>query len=127
MTPGTLIEDSMLSPHAPNFLLAIVPPSQSASDLVGIACIDVSTGQLFLSATPIESLGSFACVVVLCIFQLLYFRGLRNRTYMYEIRGRDKSNTTARDFNVISCKCCHPPLGFVGAVDFFSSGPLVAD
>jgi DNA mismatch repair protein MutS len=44
VTPGTLTDDSLLEPRANNFLAAVRPDG----DLVGLAWVDLSTGDFFL-------------------------------------------------------------------------------
>lgn len=60
ITPGTLIDESFLDPYNNNYVLAVTPPDISA-DLeltgpVGLAWMDVSTGQFFSKQCDIENL-----------------------------------------------------------------------
>jgi DNA mismatch repair ATPase MutS len=55
LTPGTLIDESFLNPHENNYLLA-VGSSKSSSDSLGLAWIDVSTGEFFSESTSVQSL-----------------------------------------------------------------------
>lgn len=57
LTPGTLIDESFVNPYENNFLLAI--SADEAVDVpsnVGMAWIDVSTGEFFTRSTPLETL-----------------------------------------------------------------------
>src|SRR5476651_100756 len=45
VTPGTITEDDLLDPKANNHLVAVLPTTAAA--LVGLAWLDVSTGQFF--------------------------------------------------------------------------------
>lgn len=60
ITPGTLIDESFLNPMDNNFLLAIAVPSTPckgpSSSGVGLAWIDVSTGELFSKKCPLDAL-----------------------------------------------------------------------
>lgn len=59
ITPGTLIDESFLNPFENNFLLAIsanTPSCQPSIHEVGLAWIDVSTGEFFTKTTPFEGL-----------------------------------------------------------------------
>ncbi|OSX67715.1 hypothetical protein POSPLADRAFT_1129366 [Postia placenta MAD-698-R-SB12] len=63
VTPGTLIDEPFLNPYENNYLLAIVDPEspaqqgpESATDRLGLAWTDVSTGELFTKTIPIGSL-----------------------------------------------------------------------
>ena len=47
VTPGTLTEDTLLEPHRPNLLMALVPAGAS----IGAAWLDVSTGLFETAAT----------------------------------------------------------------------------
>lgn len=53
VTPGTVLEDSCLQSHSNNFLAAVC----EEKDTAGLACIDVSTGEFFVSEIPLETLG----------------------------------------------------------------------
>lgn len=58
ITPGTLIDESFLNPFENNFLLAIEansPPLEPSIE-VGLAWIDVSTGEFFTKTIPLEEL-----------------------------------------------------------------------
>ena len=59
VTPGTLIDEPFLNHHENNYLLAISPdasPSLTECDDLGLAWIDVSTGEFFTKCTTAESL-----------------------------------------------------------------------
>lgn len=65
ITPGTLIDEPFLNPYENNYLLAISPlKAHSESDTlvniksvtVGLAWIDVSTGEFFAKSTTYDSL-----------------------------------------------------------------------
>jgi len=57
VTPGTLIDESFLNPFENNFLLAISVPSTVASlEPIGLAWIDVSTGEFFSKQCTFESI-----------------------------------------------------------------------
>ncbi len=53
VTPGTLIEESCLEGSSNNFLAAVTISGKVA----GIACVDISTGEFFVSELPLEDLG----------------------------------------------------------------------
>lgn len=53
ITPGTLIEESCLQGHNNNFLAAVNLEGNNA----GIACVDISTGEFFVSHVDLETLG----------------------------------------------------------------------
>ncbi|KAH9937523.1 muts domain V-domain-containing protein [Fomitopsis serialis] len=63
VTPGTLIDEPFLNPYENNYLLAIgrpgatpVPAEDDQSGRVGLAWIDVSTGEFFTKTTSPEGL-----------------------------------------------------------------------
>ncbi|KAI0257296.1 muts domain V-domain-containing protein [Lactifluus subvellereus] len=59
VTPGTLIDEPFLNHHENNYLLAIssdASPSLAECDDLGLAWIDVSTGEFFTKCTTAESL-----------------------------------------------------------------------
>ncbi|RDB28400.1 MutS 1, partial [Hypsizygus marmoreus] len=61
ITPGTLIDEPFLNPYENNYLLAISTPETAESvaapsSQVGLAWIDVSTGEFFSKATNYDSL-----------------------------------------------------------------------
>ncbi|KAI0639235.1 muts domain V-domain-containing protein [Trametes polyzona] len=65
VTPGTLIDEPFLNPYENNYLLSVVPafpPSDLASDAsppplnVGLAWIDVSTGEFYTKSTSLSGL-----------------------------------------------------------------------
>lgn len=59
ITPGTLIDEPFLNPFENNFLLAISassPPCDPSIREVGLAWIDVSTGEFFTKTVPFEGL-----------------------------------------------------------------------
>jgi DNA mismatch repair ATPase MutS len=59
VTPGTLIDEPFLNRYENNYLMAIIPavyrPLRENDDL-GLAWIDVSTGEFFTKSTTVESL-----------------------------------------------------------------------
>jgi DNA mismatch repair protein MutS len=64
LTPGTLMEPSLLSDDQPNYLLALLPvgsPKDLKWQMAGIAYVDISTGEF--AATQLE--GENAAVLVL--------------------------------------------------------------
>jgi len=53
-TPGTLIDTEFLSPGESHFLAAVAfsesnPPSPSGQSIIGLACVDVSTGEFWMT------------------------------------------------------------------------------
>ncbi len=80
ITPGTLIDENFMDPYANNYVMSIHLPEQEASDVsspasekhqasglsnsaggstqVGLAWLDLSTGNFFTQVTPLSSLGS---------------------------------------------------------------------
>ncbi|KAI0274905.1 muts domain V-domain-containing protein [Gloeopeniophorella convolvens] len=59
VTPGTLIDEPFLNPYENNYLVAIdsdASPHTTSGDDVGLAWIDVSTGEFFTKRTTIEAL-----------------------------------------------------------------------
>lgn len=59
ITPGTLIDESFLNPFENNYLLAISGDSPSCKPSIreiGLAWIDVSTGEIFTKTIPLEAL-----------------------------------------------------------------------
>ncbi|OCH96567.1 hypothetical protein OBBRIDRAFT_840969 [Obba rivulosa] len=63
ITPGTLIDESFINPYENNYLLSITSgksssesPEPGTSDTVGLAWIDVSTGEFFTKSTTTEGL-----------------------------------------------------------------------
>jgi DNA mismatch repair protein MutS len=54
ITPGTLTEETLLEAKAHNFLMAIYPQE----DTVGIASVDISTGDFFMESHPLTTLSS---------------------------------------------------------------------
>jgi DNA mismatch repair ATPase MutS len=63
ITPGTLVDESFLNPYENNYLLAVSPSDsasrnddvQATSDHLGLAWIDVSTGEFFTKNSTYES------------------------------------------------------------------------
>lgn len=47
LTPGTLIDEPFLNPYENNYVLAIAQEANSAMEAVGLAWMDVSTGEFF--------------------------------------------------------------------------------
>ena len=63
VTPGTLIDEPFLNPYENNYLLAISQPVRGlasaqtvSSEHVGLAWIDVSTGEFFTKVTSVDGL-----------------------------------------------------------------------
>ena len=57
VTPGTLIDESFIDPYNNNYLLSVhVPLTTQSSDPIGLAWIDVSTGEFFSKECAFESL-----------------------------------------------------------------------
>jgi DNA mismatch repair protein MutS len=56
ITPGTLTEDTLLDARANNFLVTITHVRAEASDVLGLAWLDVSVGELFVAAVPVRGL-----------------------------------------------------------------------
>lgn len=60
ITPGTLIDESFLDPRNNNYVLAVTPPDISENlemtGPVGLAWMDVSTGQFFSKQCDVENL-----------------------------------------------------------------------
>ncbi len=52
ITPGTLMEDSFLTSHSNNFLAA----ATQKDGVAGLACVDVSTGEFFVTETSLDTL-----------------------------------------------------------------------
>lgn len=55
VTPGTVVEESLLDPRLPNYLLALSAPS-SNDELIGLAWVDLSTGELCVASCSEEAL-----------------------------------------------------------------------
>ncbi len=55
VTPGTVLHDALLAAKRNNFLAAVAP-AVSGSTEVGLAAVDLSTGELFLQGVPISIL-----------------------------------------------------------------------
>jgi DNA mismatch repair protein MutS len=55
VTPGTVLQDSLLDAKRNNFLVALGIPSDGA---VGLAAADLSTGELTVQSVPLASLGA---------------------------------------------------------------------
>lgn len=55
ITPGTLIEDSLLNPKTNNYLAAISQPNPQSS-VIAIAHVDISTGEFYVTACTTASL-----------------------------------------------------------------------
>jgi len=53
VTPGTVLEDSCLQSHSNNFLAAVMMDAKES----GLACVDLSTGEFFVSVLDPETLG----------------------------------------------------------------------
>ena len=59
VTPGTLIDEPFLNHYESNYLMAISPASSSSpteQDELGLAWLDVSTGEFFTKSTTVECL-----------------------------------------------------------------------
>ncbi|KZT74786.1 hypothetical protein DAEQUDRAFT_742256 [Daedalea quercina L-15889] len=63
VTPGTLIDEPFLNPYENNYLLATAPSKSSPpyaevgkSQAIGLAWIDISTGEFFTKTTSVEGL-----------------------------------------------------------------------
>ncbi|MCK6554588.1 DNA mismatch repair protein MutS [Candidatus Binatia bacterium] len=53
ITPGTVTEEECLDPKAPNYLVAVVRGgSEPGGDSVGVAAVDLSTGEVRVSTLP---------------------------------------------------------------------------
>lgn len=48
-TPGTLVDTEFLSPSESHFLTAVAPSASMSSSSIGLACLDVSTGDFWLT------------------------------------------------------------------------------
>ena len=59
LTPGTLIDESFLNPFENNYLLAVSTLPGSSEDDVGLAWIDVSTGEFFTHTTQLAALKDY--------------------------------------------------------------------
>jgi len=60
VTPGTLTEDGLLDPRSCNFLAATVygkPLTRTGTPQVGLAWVELSTGQFFATTIPLSRLG----------------------------------------------------------------------
>src|SRR5213592_1607813 len=51
VTPGTITEDNLLNPRAPNYLVALNPPI-GGRGVAGLAWLDLSTGQFQAADAP---------------------------------------------------------------------------
>ncbi|HSR15110.1 MAG TPA: DNA mismatch repair protein MutS, partial [Gemmatimonadales bacterium] len=64
VTPGAILEDSWVPGSRNNFLVAVSPPGLAGDGAVGLAAIDLSTGEFLLETTPAggvaEALGRLA-------------------------------------------------------------------
>ncbi len=58
ITPGTLTEDNLLDARANNYLVAISHVRAESPDMVGLAWIDVSVGNLSVEAVSVRGLAS---------------------------------------------------------------------
>ncbi|KAL5535471.1 hypothetical protein ACEPAF_3565 [Sanghuangporus sanghuang] len=56
LTPGTLIDEPFLNPYENNFLLAIARDDKASQHDVGMAWIDVSTGEFYTRSTSLDTL-----------------------------------------------------------------------
>jgi DNA mismatch repair ATPase MutS len=56
VTPGTLIDESFVNPYLNNYLLAIHPSLESEDRRIGLAWMDVSTGEFFSQPTTLDGL-----------------------------------------------------------------------
>jgi DNA mismatch repair protein MutS len=56
VTPGTLLDDNDLHNTDNNFLLSIVPPTGGQSSKIGLAWVDVSTGEFNLSISSVKQI-----------------------------------------------------------------------
>lgn len=58
VSPGTLTDDALLDPRESNYLAAIVADKNRVehSDLVGLAWVELSTGQFFATRVPMQQL-----------------------------------------------------------------------
>lgn len=52
VSPGTLIEDELLSPDECNYLAAVAMPSKATGEEVGVAWADLSTGRFWAAIFP---------------------------------------------------------------------------
>jgi DNA mismatch repair protein MutS len=57
VTPGTLTEDELLDPRQPNHLAAVYAPAAPSRDAVGLAWVELSTGQFRAADVSWEHLG----------------------------------------------------------------------
>ena len=55
VTPGTLIDEAFLNPYENNYMLAISNPEKEGSP-IGLAWMDVSTGEFFSQSCPLSAL-----------------------------------------------------------------------
>jgi DNA mismatch repair ATPase MutS len=57
ITPGTLIDESFLNPYENNYLLSLsIPEPPKPAGLLGLAWIDISTGEFFSKTTAFDNL-----------------------------------------------------------------------
>ena len=57
ITPGTLIDEAFLNPYENNYLLSLsIPEPPKPEGLLGLAWIDISTGEFFSKATAFDNL-----------------------------------------------------------------------
>ncbi len=57
-TPGTLVDTELLSPSESHFLTAVAGPTAMHSSTIGLACLDVSTGEFWVTEFEGERAGS---------------------------------------------------------------------
>lgn len=59
LTPGTLIDESFLNPYENNYLLAIASSGSDITSEIGLAWIDVSTGEFFTRSSQLSNLKDY--------------------------------------------------------------------
>ena len=78
VTPGVTLHDSLLDPKRPNYLVAVHwNHAQAPNEVVGLAFVDVSTGEFRLAEYPLEELPS--AIDSIGPKELLFDRRLKGR------------------------------------------------
>jgi DNA mismatch repair protein MutS len=57
VTPGTVVEESLLSPRASNYLAAVAPPGRHSGEF-GLAYVDIASGEFAVTQTGLAGLTS---------------------------------------------------------------------
>lgn len=98
ITPGTIVEDTLLNAHQHNFLMSIVPQTTKSKQIsmISFAVIDISTGDFFVNTTAKNEF--FSLIDIYAPKEILMPSVLENGIFNKEItQGRELNITFLPD------------------------------